>query len=97
MSTVSPPPAKQKRVRTTSQLEQKRLTDRVKQRENRNENKNRLDKMERDIADIKSTLQSLAVHLQSRVSIAALPETSFVAARPMAPYYISQIMDAGTM
>lgn len=68
MSELSPPPAKRKRVRTASQLEQKRLTDRVKHRENRLENKNRLEKIEGDIADIKATLQGLAVHLQAHAS-----------------------------
>ncbi|KAK3897561.1 hypothetical protein C8A05DRAFT_38886 [Staphylotrichum tortipilum] len=67
MSTPSTPPAKRKRVRTASQLEQKRLADRIKHRENRHENKNRLDKMESDIAEIKFTLQALVTHLQARV------------------------------
>ena len=66
MSALSPPPAKRKRVRSASQLEQKRLTDRLKHRENRQENKNRLEKIEGDVADIKATLQGLALHLQSQ-------------------------------
>ena len=76
MSAVSPPPVKRKRVRTASQLEQKRFTDRIKHRENRHENKNRLDKIEGDIADIKATLHALAVHLQSQVPIPAPPDPS---------------------
>ena len=74
MSDPSTPPAKRKRVHTASQLEQKRLADRVKHRENRHENKNRLDKMETDIADIKSALQSLVTHFQSRLPSPTLPD-----------------------
>lgn len=66
MSESSPPQAKRKRVRSESQLEQKRLTDRLKHRENRVGNKNRLEKIESDIADIKATLQGLALRLQSQ-------------------------------
>lgn len=62
---MSSPPSKRTRVRTESQLNQKRLADRLKHRENRQENKNRLDKMESDISDIKSALQGLALHLQA--------------------------------
>ncbi|SPO03124.1 uncharacterized protein DNG_05806 [Cephalotrichum gorgonifer] len=68
MSTASPPPAKRKRVRSATQIEQKRLTDRLKHRENRHENKQRLERMESDIADIKDSLQNLALTLQSQFS-----------------------------
>lgn len=73
MSELSPPPAKGKRVRSESQLKQKRLTDRLKHRENRIENKNRLENIESDIADIKATLQSLALHLQSQAPTESPP------------------------
>ena len=53
--------------------------DRVKHRENRHENKIRLDKIEGDIADIKSTLQALVLHLQSQFPLPALPGPSMIA------------------
>ncbi|KAL2113929.1 hypothetical protein VUR80DRAFT_1782 [Thermomyces stellatus] len=62
---MSSPPVKRKRVRTESQMNQKRLADRTKQRENRHENKRRLEKIENDISDIKSALQSLTLPLQA--------------------------------
>ena len=72
---MSSPPAKRKRVRTESQLNQKRLADRLKHRENRQENKTRLEKIENDIADIKSALQSLTLHLQTPSHTLPPPET----------------------
>ena len=64
---MSSPPAKRKRVRTETQMNQKRLADRIKHRENRQENKNRLDKIENDISDIKCALQSLTHLLQAPI------------------------------
>ncbi|KAH7112319.1 hypothetical protein B0J13DRAFT_534098 [Dactylonectria estremocensis] len=55
----TPPPSKRNRVRNETQLNQKRLADRVKHRENRHENKQRIERIENDIADIKASLQSL--------------------------------------
>lgn len=72
---MSSPPAKRKRVRTETQMEQKRLADRIKHRENRHENKTRLDNIENDISDIKSALQSLTLHLQAPTP--ALPPPAF--------------------
>lgn len=72
-STMSSPPDKRKRVRSESQLNQKRLTDRVRHRENRQENKLRLDKMENDISDIKAAVQSLTLHLQTPEPVLAPP------------------------
>lgn len=64
---MAPPPAPppKRRARTEAQLNQKRLTDRIKHKENRQENKQRLERLEVDIASIKTTLESLALHLQN--------------------------------
>ena len=70
---MSSPPPKRKRVRSESQLNQKRLADRLKHRENRQENKQRLEKIENDISDIKSALQSLAHQFQAQPGALAPP------------------------
>jgi hypothetical protein len=62
--TGRPTPAKRKRVRTESQLDQKRLTDRIKHRENRQDSKRRLERMERDIAEIKAAVGALTLRSQ---------------------------------
>ena len=60
----SPGPPK-KRVRSESQLNQKRLADRLGHKERRKEHKQRIGKIEDDISDIKSTLQALTLHLRA--------------------------------
>lgn len=70
---MSSPPAKRKRVRTETQMNQKRLADRIKHRENRQENRTRMDKIENDISDIKSALQGLTLHLQAPTAALAPP------------------------
>lgn len=57
----SQPPAKRQRVRTESQLNKKRLADRNKHRENRQEQKRRLASIENDLAEIKAALQKLTL------------------------------------
>lgn len=76
-SSPSPkPPSKGQRVRTESQLNKKRLADRNKHRENRQEQKSRLASIESDIADIKSALQKLTVIPRIEAPTATLADTN---------------------
>lgn len=79
--TETPP---KRRVRNEAQLNQKRLVDRIKHKENRQENKQRLEKIETSIAGIESKLDSLALVLQSLPRTLTAP-TSIPPALPPAP------------
>ena len=72
---ASPAPPK-RRVRSESQLNQKRLADRLGHKERRKEHKQRIGKIEDDIADIKSTLQALTLHLRALPSASTAPPPS---------------------
>lgn len=71
-----PPPATRQRVRTESQLSRKRLADRNKHRENRQEHKNRLASIEGDLAEIKSLLQNLRLSPQSDLALGGSATTA---------------------
>lgn len=75
-STPPTPPPPKRRVRSEAQLNQKRLTDRIKHKENRHENKQRLEKMESDLASMHSKLDSLALQLQSLPLALTAPTTT---------------------
>ncbi|PMB63313.1 hypothetical protein BM221_010863 [Beauveria bassiana] len=62
MESKSPP--KPKRTLTKAQLGNKRRIDKLKHRENRAENKTRLENIERDISFLRHTIDDLVVHLR---------------------------------
>ncbi|PMB63316.1 hypothetical protein BM221_007264 [Beauveria bassiana] len=62
MKSKSPP--KPKRILTEEQLGNKRLIDKLKHRENRAENKTRLENIERDISFLRYAIDDLVVHLR---------------------------------
>jgi hypothetical protein len=73
---ATPPPAPKRRVRTEAQLNQKRLADRIKHKENRHEGKQRLERMESSISGIQSKLDDLALQLQSLPRALTAPVSS---------------------
>ncbi|KAF4980047.1 hypothetical protein FZEAL_3909 [Fusarium zealandicum] len=85
-----------RRVRTEAQLSQKRLADRVKHKENRQEHKLRMERMEADIAKIRKNLDNVSTQLrtlpQLGVNLVASqqrslqrPAVSFLPGGPPAP------------
>ncbi|KAM5359699.1 hypothetical protein ACJZ2D_014268 [Fusarium nematophilum] len=58
-------PAVKRQVRTEAQLSRKRLTDRVKHRENRQEQKARMDRIQAGISNILDGLQEISKQLQA--------------------------------
>lgn len=58
-------PDPKQRVRSEAQLDRKRIADRKKHRENRHETKNRLERIEADVAAIKKSLEGLTFQLQA--------------------------------
>lgn len=72
------PPQPKPRVRSDAQLNRKRLTDRIKQKENRNENKQRLEKIESSIVSIQDRLESLVVQLQNNTPLALSVPTASI-------------------
>ncbi|KAH7133069.1 hypothetical protein B0J13DRAFT_92879 [Dactylonectria estremocensis] len=61
----SPVPSRRKRVRTEAQLNQKRQADRLKHKENREEHKLRMERMEGDIAQIFKNLDEISAQLRA--------------------------------
>ncbi|KAL2214506.1 hypothetical protein CC79DRAFT_1392357 [Sarocladium strictum] len=70
---MAPPASPKRRVRTESQLEQKRLADRTKHKENRKANKQALQRVENEVATIRRELQALSVYIR-RMPIPLLPQ-----------------------
>lgn len=64
LNMASPQPPK-RRVRNESQLQQKRLADRTKHRENRKANKQSMQRVEHEIATIRRDLQALFSHIRT--------------------------------
>jgi hypothetical protein len=73
MLAMAPPLSPKRRVRSESQLEQKRLADRTKHKENRKVNKQALQRVEHEVATIRRELQALSVHIR-RMPIPLLPQ-----------------------
>ncbi|KAM0234694.1 hypothetical protein ACHAP5_009964 [Fusarium lateritium] len=65
MSASPPNGSAKRRVRTEAQMSQKRLADRVKHRENRQEHKLRMERMEADIAQIRKNLDTVSAQLRT--------------------------------
>ncbi|KAF5657053.1 bzip transcription factor [Fusarium heterosporum] len=65
MSASPPSGSAKRRVRTEAQMSQKRLADRVKHRENRQEHKLRMERMEADIAQIRKNLDTVSAQLRT--------------------------------
>ncbi|KAM0346660.1 hypothetical protein ACHAPU_005372 [Fusarium lateritium] len=65
MSASPPSGSAKRRVRTEAQMSQKRLADRVKHRENRQEHKIRMERMEADIAQIRKNLDTVSAQLRT--------------------------------
>lgn len=72
---MSTAPAK-KRVRSEAQLVQKRAVDRVKHKQNRQEEKRRVERIETDIAQIKQALQDIATQLCVQPPASAVQTTT---------------------
>ncbi|KAM5345072.1 hypothetical protein ACJ41O_010934 [Fusarium nematophilum] len=60
-----------RRVRTEAQMSQKRLADRVKHKENRQEHKQRMERMEADIAQIRKNLDDVSAQLRTLPQLGA--------------------------
>ncbi|KAL6409147.1 hypothetical protein AUP68_05517 [Ilyonectria robusta] len=73
----SPVASKRRRIRTEAQLNQKRKADRVKHKENRDEHKARMERMEGDIAQIFKNLDDISTQLRAIPQLGA----SFVASQ----------------
>ncbi|XEV05134.1 hypothetical protein FSHL1_010421 [Fusarium sambucinum] len=71
MSASPPSGSSKRRVRTEAQMSQKRLADRVKHRENRQEHKLRMERMEADIAQIRRNLDTVSAQLRTLPQIGA--------------------------
>ncbi|KAF5019402.1 hypothetical protein F66182_8602 [Fusarium sp. NRRL 66182] len=71
MSTSPPSGTAKRRVRTEAQMSQKRLADRVKHRENRQEHKLRMERMEADIAQIRRNLDTVSAQLRTLPQLGA--------------------------
>ncbi|KAF4438664.1 bzip transcription factor [Fusarium austroafricanum] len=70
MSASPPSGSSKRRVRTEAQMSQKRLADRVKHRENRQEHKLRMERMEADIAQIRKNLDTVSAQLRTLPQLA---------------------------
>ncbi|KAF5539258.1 bzip transcription factor [Fusarium mexicanum] len=71
MSASPPSGSSKRRVRTEAQMSQKRLADRVKHRENRQEHKQRMERMEADIAQIRKNLDTVSAQLRTLPQLSA--------------------------
>jgi hypothetical protein len=71
MSASPPSGSAKRRVRTEAQMSQKRLADRVKHRENRQEHKLRMERMEADIAQIRKNLDTVSAQLRTLPQLGA--------------------------
>ena len=71
MSASPPSGSSKRRVRTEAQMSQKRLADRVKHRENRQEHKLRMERMESDIAQIRKNLDTVSAQLRTLPQLGA--------------------------
>ncbi|RBR21691.1 uncharacterized protein FIESC28_04791 [Fusarium coffeatum] len=71
MSASPPSGSAKRRVRTEAQMSQKRLADRVKHRENRQEHKLRMERMESDIAQIRKNLDTVSAQLRTLPQLGA--------------------------
>ncbi|KAF5012863.1 hypothetical protein FDECE_1153 [Fusarium decemcellulare] len=69
-SPVSGAPSK-RRIRTEAQMSQKRLSDRIKHKENRQEHKQRMERMEADIAQIRKNLDDVSAQLRTLPQLGA--------------------------